>query len=100
MRAIVWRERLSFISRRGLTFGVPRDGYRKAIAQMRRHERDAAAGSALDASDSMPAAGLFAWNAIGPIPLLNEIPTFGDVALGTALPVSRVGSPPLSPTQP
>ena len=26
-----------------------------------------------------------AWNALGPIPLLNEIPTFGGVALGTAL---------------
>ncbi len=27
----------------------------------------------------------FAWNALGPLPLLNEIPTFGGVAVGTAL---------------
>ena len=74
-----------FLSRRGLNFGVPRGAYRKAIARMRRQERDAAVNSTLDASSTMAPAVSFAWNALGPLPLLNEIPTFGGVAVGTAI---------------
>jgi hypothetical protein len=71
-----------FHSRRGLNFGLPPDAYRKAIAQMRRQERIAAS---LDASGSTRAAASFAWNALGPMPLINEVPTFGAAAMGPAL---------------
>jgi len=74
-----------FISKRGLNFGVPRDAYRKAVAQMRRQERDAAASSTLETAGSAQAGVSLGWSALGPLPLLNEIPTFGGVALGTAL---------------
>ncbi len=50
---------------------------------MRMQEAEASRTS--DATDSIAPAVSFAWNALGPIPLLNEIPTFGGVALGTAL---------------
>ena len=73
-----------FLSRRGLNFGVPHGAYRKAIAQMRRQERDAVRSNNLDIAGSAQAPTL-AWNALGPMPLLNEIPTFGGVALGAAL---------------
>ncbi len=74
-----------FLSRRGLNFGVPHGAYRKAIAWMHQQERDGAANSTLVASSSMAPAVSFAWTALGPLPLLNEIPTFGGVALGAAL---------------
>ena len=73
-----------FRSRRGLNFGVPRGAYRKAIAQMRRQERGAVRSNNLDMAGAVQAPTL-AWNALGPMPLLNEIPTFGGVALGAAL---------------
>jgi hypothetical protein len=72
-----------FISRRGLNFGIPHRAYRKAIDQMRKQE--AVARRASQTFDSTQPAVTFAWNALGPLPLLNEIPTFGGVALGTAL---------------
>jgi len=74
-----------FLSRRGLNFGVPHGAYRKAIARMRRQERDAVRSNNLDMAGSTTPAASFAWNALGPLPLLNEIPTFGGVALGAAL---------------
>ena len=80
------RDRVSretfFLSRRGLNFGIPHGAYRKAIAQMHAQERNAVAS--LDTTSSAPVAA-FAWNALGPIPLNNEIPTFGGVAMGPAL---------------
>src|SRR5260370_146183 len=79
------RDRVSreafFLNRRGLNFGIPRGAYRKAIARMHQQERDAAANSTLDASGLKAPAALFAWNALGPLLLLNEIPAFGGVAM-------------------
>ncbi len=51
---------------------------------MRSQERSAPTALAGVASESAPAVSL-AWNAIGPQPLLNEIPAFAGVALGSAL---------------
>ena len=48
-------------------------------------KQEALASRALDPTDSTQPAVSFAWNAIGPLPLLNVIPTFGGVALGTTL---------------
>ena len=80
------RDRVSretfFLSRRGLNFGIPHGAYRKAIAQMHAQERNAVAS--LDTTSSAPVSA-FAWNALGPIPLNSEIPTFGGVAMGPAL---------------
>jgi hypothetical protein len=73
------------IARRGLNFGVPAGAYRAAIRHMRRQERAAGiAGNSQFASSPQGAVAL-AWNPIGPKPLLNEIPTFGGVPLGSAL---------------
>ena len=47
--------------------------------------QEALASRTLDPTDSTQPAVSFAWNALGPLPLLNEIPTFGGVALGTPL---------------
>ena len=74
-----------FLSRRGLNFGVPHGAYRKAIAQMRMQERGASGSNTLERAGSMAPAVTLAWNALGPLPLLDEIPTFGGVALGSAL---------------
>jgi len=74
-----------FLSKRGLKFGLPPGAYRKAIAQMRMQERISVGSAALSATDSSPPAASFAWTALGPFPLLNEIPTFGGVATGPAL---------------
>ena len=74
-----------FLSRRGLNFGLPPGAYRNAIAQMHRQERMAADGTGLLATDSTQAGNSFSWSPIGPLPLTNEIPTFGGVALGGAL---------------
>ena len=74
-----------FLSKRGLKFGLPLGAYRKAIAQMRTQERTSAGSAALSATDSSPPAASFAWTALGPLPLLNEIPTFGGVATGPAI---------------
>ncbi len=83
------RERVAreafFVSKRGLNFGVPAGAYHTAIAQMRRQERNAVAGAGVDTTASTQAGGSFAWSALGPLPLTNEIPTFGGVAIGTAL---------------
>ncbi|HLX04930.1 MAG TPA: hypothetical protein VKR28_05315, partial [Candidatus Binatus sp.] len=73
-----------FLSKRGLRFGLPAGAYRKAIAQMRMQERKPI-GAALDASGSTLASASFAWNPLGPLPLTSEIPTFGDVAMGSAI---------------
>ncbi len=73
------------LSRRGLIFGVPPGAYRAAIAQMRRQERTADVSAALNAADSTQAVASLAWNALGPLPLINEIPSFGGVALGGPL---------------
>jgi len=73
------------LSRRGLNFGLPPNAYRKAIAQMRRQEREASAIATLDATGSTPATAPLGWNALGPLPLLSEVPTFGGVPLGSAL---------------
>jgi hypothetical protein len=72
-------------SRRGLNFGVPPDAYRAAIAQMRMQERRAVASSRLDGTDAAQADASLAWNALGPIPLINEIPAFGGIAVGGSL---------------
>jgi hypothetical protein len=74
-----------FLSKRGLSFGLPPGAYRKAIAQMRLQERDAVGISRLNETDSTLAAASLAWTALGPLPLTNEIPTFGGVAMGTAI---------------
>jgi hypothetical protein len=74
-----------FISRRGLSFGVPPGAYRKAIRQMRRQERDALASSSMSAGDLTTPAVSPSWSALGPLPLLDEIPSFGGVATGPAL---------------
>ncbi len=74
-----------FLSKRGLSFGLPPGAYRKAIAQMRLQERDSVGISRLNATDSTLAAASLAWTALGPLPLTNEIPTFGGVAMGTAI---------------
>jgi hypothetical protein len=73
------------LSRSGLGFGLPRAAYRKAIEQMRRQERDAVDNAAMPANAATQAAVSLAWNALGPLPLLNEIPTFGGVATGPVL---------------
>jgi hypothetical protein len=73
------------LSRRGLNFGVPPGAYRAAIVQMRLQESTAVASAALDATDSAQAAAALSWNALGPLPLINEIPSFGGVALGGPL---------------
>jgi hypothetical protein len=52
---------------------------------MRLQERDSVGASRLNAPDSTLAAAFFAWTAVGPLPLTNEIPTFGGVAMGPAL---------------
>jgi hypothetical protein len=72
-----------FLSRRGLSFGLPPGAYRKAIAQMRMQE--AAPGARFDATDSTQAGTSFAWSALGPLPLTDEVPTFGGVAMGPAI---------------
>jgi hypothetical protein len=74
-----------FLSRRGLSFGLPPGAYRKAIAQMRMQERYAVPGAGVDATDSTQAATSFAWSALGPLPETNEIPTFGRVPMGPAI---------------
>src|ERR1700691_1556255 len=74
-----------FLSRRGLNFGVPDGAYRKAIAQMRAQERDTSGSNDADASGTIRAAASLAWNALGPLPLIDEIPVFGGVAVGPAL---------------
>ncbi len=74
-----------FLSRRGLNFGAPPHAYRNAIAQMRQQERDTVGTSGLNATDSTLASASFAWTALGPLPLTNEIPTFGGVPMGTAI---------------
>jgi len=83
------RERVAreayFLSRRGLSFGVPPGAYCAAIAQMRRQERDAAASTALDTADSEQAAASFEWSALGPQPLTNETPSFGGVEMDPPL---------------
>jgi hypothetical protein len=43
------------------------------------------ASAMLEATGQKQAAAAFAWNALGPIPLKNEIPTFGGVATAGAL---------------
>ena len=73
------------LSRRGLNFGVPPDAYRAAIAEMRRQERKSDGSAKPEAADTTQGAGAFAWSALGPLPLTDEIPTFGGVALGGAL---------------
>jgi hypothetical protein len=74
-----------YLSKRGLSFGLPPGAYRKAIAQMRTQERKSVGSAALDGTDSTPAAASFAWTAVGPLPLINEIPTFGGIEIGTAI---------------
>ncbi|HZC46112.1 MAG TPA: hypothetical protein VE243_06525, partial [Candidatus Acidoferrum sp.] len=74
-----------FLSRRGLNFGVRHDAYRKAIAQMRAQERDAIRSANFNATGSTLAGTTFSWTSVGPLPLINEIPTFGGVATGPAL---------------
>lgn len=73
------------LSRRGLSFGLPPGAYRKAIAQMRMQERIAVPGAGFDGTDATQAAASFAWSALGPLPLTNEIPTFGGHAVGPAI---------------
>ena len=72
-------------SRRGLNFGVPPDAYRAAIAQMRMQERKAVASARLDGADAAQASPSLAWSALGPMPLINEIPAFGGIAVGGPL---------------
>jgi hypothetical protein len=74
-----------FLSRRGLNFGVPNGAYRKAIAQMRAQERDVSTSNDADANGTIPGAASLVWTALGPLPLLDEIPVFGGVAVGPAL---------------
>jgi hypothetical protein len=73
------------ISRRGLSFGIPAGAYRKAIDQMRSQERIAERAPGSATSESAAGSGPFAWNALGPEPLLNEVPAFAGVGLGSAL---------------
>ena len=72
-----------FLSRRGLKFGIPHRAYRKAISANANAGAQSKPHIASERFDR-PAVS-FAWNALGPLPLLNEIPTFGGVALGTAI---------------
>lgn len=72
-------------SKRGLNFGIPRGAYRNAIAQMRRQERIATNDPGESASAAAPPVTVLAWSALGPEPLLNEIPEFAGIALGSAL---------------
>jgi hypothetical protein len=74
-----------FLRRRGLNFGVPPGAYGAAIAQMRLQELKAVGSARLDAADSPQAAASLAWSALGPLPLIDEIPAFGGVSLGIAL---------------
>jgi hypothetical protein len=74
-----------FLSKRGLRFGLPPGAYRKAISQMRMQERKPVGSATQNASDSTLASASFAWGALGPLPLTNEIPTFGGVAIGAAI---------------
>jgi hypothetical protein len=83
-RDLVAREAF-FISRRGLSFGVPPGAYRKAISHMRRQERAAVASSTLSVGDLATPAVSPSWSALGPLPLLDEIPNFGGTPTGPAL---------------
>ena len=57
-RARIAREAF-FLSKRGLSFGLPPGAYRKAIAQMRLQERDSVGASRLNAPDSTAGCRLF-----------------------------------------
>jgi centrosomal CEP192-like protein len=74
-----------FLSKRGLSFGLPPGAYRKAISQMRMQEHKPVGSATQNATDSTLASVSFAWSALGPLPLANETPTFGGVAMGTAI---------------
>ena len=88
-RELVAREAF-FTSKRGLNFGIPAGAYRRAIARMHRQERRAegersAANGLSSASSVATIAGPLAWNSIGPLPLLNETPSFAGTLLGLPL---------------
>lgn len=78
------RERF-LASRRGLNFGVPTGAYRAAIAQMRSQERESIVSFNLDATGSIATSTTFAWSALGPLPLIDEVPSFGNFATGNPL---------------
>ena len=52
---------------------------------MRRQERDAVASATMSTGDLATPAVSLAWSALGPLPLLDEIPNFGGVPTGPAL---------------
>ncbi len=60
-------------NRRGTAFGVPRDAYATAVAAMHAMERRDAAGMAVPLAASTPT-----WTALGPLPIANEVPIFGN----------------------
>jgi hypothetical protein len=63
-------------NKRGTAFGVPRDAYSKAVAAMRAAERR----EAIEAATAAPM-----WTSLGPLPVANETPLFGNEALGPPL---------------
>ncbi|MDO8432351.1 MAG: hypothetical protein Q7S58_08070 [Candidatus Binatus sp.] len=69
-----------FYSRRGFNFGVPPDGYRRALEHMHRQQRMGAAQQA--ASAALPA---LSWTSIGPKPLMAEISALAGIVTGTPL---------------
>ncbi|HVN29474.1 MAG TPA: hypothetical protein VMT64_13345, partial [Candidatus Binataceae bacterium] len=65
--------------KRGVAFGVPRDGYAKAVAAM--HEMERRAGTiGAPAATATPM-----WTSLGPLPITNQTPLFGNVPVGSPL---------------
>ena len=79
-----------FASKRGLQFGVPDNAYQRALG-------DAGAMASVPA---VTPTGTFAWNTIGPLPMLNNHPNFGGVFTGPPLTTSagRVSAVAADPT--
>jgi len=74
-----------WLSRRGLQFGVPPEGYNKAVTQMKRSAAPAVA----------------AWNPIGPMPMNGALPNFGGPIAGATFDATgRVTAIAADPTTP
>jgi photosystem II stability/assembly factor-like uncharacterized protein len=67
-------------NRRSTAFGVPPGAYERAVASMRAMEHRGAAASIVPLAASTPQ-----WSALGPMPISNQTPMFGNDAIGAPL---------------
>jgi photosystem II stability/assembly factor-like uncharacterized protein len=67
-------------NRRGAAFGIPHDAYANAVAAMDAMETRASLAIGAPAATATPF-----WTPIGPVPITNQIPTFGGNSLGGPL---------------